>query len=195
LVISRRTPRLAILCWLLAAAVGLFARSATAQVVPAAIGPARAIWAGAEYSNFKASFPYGSNQRLEGVGAFFDYHLTPHFGAEAEARLLRFNRFNAEAEDDYLAGLRYSRTYGRFQPYAQGLVGIDRIQFPFHIGSGNYLTIAPAAGVNYRVAQRWALRGAYEYQFLPGSPNIADEPEHRLTPNGFSIGVAYRVFR
>jgi len=34
----------------------------------------------------------------------------------------------------------------------------------------------------------------YEYQLWPGSPGYASEPKHELTPNGFQVGVAYRVF-
>jgi opacity protein-like surface antigen len=88
-----------------------------------------------------------------------------------------------------------ARSFGRLRPYAQFLVGEGRIQYPFGIGSGNYLALAPAAGANYRITSRWSLRGEYEAQFWPGSPNFVNEPAHRIAPQGFHAGVAYRLFR
>lgn len=193
---SKRTRGLGIVCHLAVVAACLLAGAAHGQVAASATGPGRALWAGAEYSTFQASFPYGSERSIWGIGAFADYHVTAHFAVGAEARFLRFNNFYGETEENYLGGVRYEiGTFRRFQPYAQCLAGIGKIRYPFQIGNGTYLAVAPAAGVNYRLAQRWTVRGAYEYQFWPNSPDIADEPEHRLTPNGFSIGVAYRIFR
>lgn len=130
------------------------------------------------------------------MGAFADYHATSHIGIEAETRFLRFNSFYGETEDNYLAGPRYmARSWGKLQPYAQCLVGIARMQYPFQIGSGSYLAVAPGAGANYRIARRWVLRGEYEYQFWPGSPDIADEPGHEITPSSFHIGIAFKLLR
>jgi len=170
--------------------------TARAQVVPSAIGPGRSLWVGGEYSNIQAGFPYQSSQRLSGPGVFADYHLTGHIAVEAEARFLRFNSFYGETEDNYLAGARYVvLRFGKFEPFAQGLVGIGKIQFPFNIGSGNYLAVAPGGGAIYRLSRKWSVRGEYEYQFWPNSPNIANEPAHEITPNGFHVGIAYRVLR
>jgi opacity protein-like surface antigen len=69
------------------------------------------------------------------------------------------------------------------------------IQYPFAIGSGNYLVLAPGAGANYRLSRRWALRGEYEYQLWPNSPNIASQPAHEITPSGFHIGIAFKLFQ
>jgi opacity protein-like surface antigen len=177
-------------------AAGLFANTVWAQSVPSATRFSHALWVGGEYSNISAGFPYASGQRLWGAGAFADYHLTSHIGIEGEARFLRFNSFYGETEDNYLAGLRYmARDFKRLQPYAQVLAGDGRIQYPFGIGSGDYFAIAPAAGVNYRIARRWSLRAEYEYQFWPDSPNISGEPAHKITPQGFHAGIAFRVFR
>jgi opacity protein-like surface antigen len=196
MLVSKWPPQLRLLCWLVALAAGLFGGSARAQVVPSATGPGRSLWVGAEYSNIHASFPSDSNQRLWGIGGFADYHLSPHIAVEAEARFLRFNSFYCETEDNYLAGPRYTaRRFGKLQPYAQFLVGLGKIQYPFQIGSGSYLALAPAAGANYRISRRWTLRGEYEYQLWPGSPDVANEPAHEIKPNGFHVGLAYRLFR
>ena len=193
---SNRLPGLRSICWMVAFAAGLFANTMWAQSVPSATRPGHALWVGGEYSNISAGFPYASGQRLWGAGAFADYHLTSHIGIEGEARFLRFNSFYGETEDNYLAGLRYlARDFKKFQPYAQVLVGDGKIQYPFGIGSGDYFVIAPGAGANYRIARRWSLRAEYEYQLWPDSPNIANEPAHKITPQGFHAGIAFRVFR
>jgi len=149
---------------------------------------------GGEYSNISASFPYESGQRIWGFGAFADYHLTSHVGLEAETHFLRFNSVYGETEDNYLAGPRYLVIrFGRLQTYAQCLAGMGNIQYPFRIGNGSYFALAPGAGANYRISQRWSLRGEYEYQLWPGSPNIANQPAHELTqwlPSGDCFSLA-----
>lgn len=80
----------------LALAASLSAVAVFAQVVPSATGPGKAFWVGAEYSNFDASFPYQTNQRLTGYGIFADYFLSSHLGVEAEARFLTSNSYHGE---------------------------------------------------------------------------------------------------
>jgi opacity protein-like surface antigen len=189
---SNRLPGLRIICWM---AVLLLALAAQAQVAPSAYGPGHSLWVGGEYSNINASFPYQSNQRLSGISVFADYNVNSPIGVEAAARFLRFNSFYGESEDNYLAGPRYVvRKFGRLQPFAKFLVGIGKIQYPFSIGSGSYLALAPAGGVDYRLSHRWAIRAEYEYQFWPGSPGFSNEPANQLTPNGFHAGIAFRPF-
>jgi len=195
LFIFKHRKDLGIVCWLCALA-GLAAGTACAQVVPSATGPGRSLWAGAEYTNIHAGFPYESAQRLWGIGGFADYHITAHIGAEGEARFLRFHSYYGETEDNYLVGPRYTfRGIGKLQPFGQCLAGLGKIQYPFQIGSGTYLAVAPGGGANYRLSRRLTVRGEYEYQFWPNSPNIANEPAHAITPNGFNVGLAFRVFR
>ena len=174
----------------------LYAHSAQAQVREPGDGLVHPLWVGGEYSNIHASFPYQSSQRLWGVGAFADYHWSEKIEIEAEARFLRFNSFYSESEDNYLAGPRYLvKKFGKFQPYGQCLVGLAEMQYPFSIGSMQYLALAPGGGMNYRISTKWTLRGEYEYQFWPGSPNFVNEPAHEITPNGFHVGLAYRIHR
>ncbi len=184
------------ICGMAALGLVLLVGLAQAQVVPSATGPAHPLWVGGEYSNVHSSFPYASDQRLWGFGVFADYGLTGHIGLEADARFLRFNSFYGETEDNYLAGPRYLiGTFGRFQPYAQFLLGLAKIQYPFNIGNGSYLALAPGAGASYRIGRRWSVRAEYEYQLWPCSPDIANEPAHEITPNGFHAGIAYRLSR
>jgi outer membrane receptor protein involved in Fe transport len=180
------------ICRLIPLAATLLTLAARGQAVPTATGPL--LFLGVEYSNVHAGFPYQSDQRLWGIGAFADYHITSHFDAEAELRFQRFDSFYGETENNYLAGPRYAvRRYGKLQPFAQCLAGVGKIQYPFQIGTGSYLAVAPGAGADYRIASRWSLTGKYEYQFWPGSPGVAGEPAHLIAPSGFHVGVAFRV--
>ena len=178
---------------LLASGLLLSPARVSSQVVPSAYGSNRNIWAGAEYSNFLPDF--GRPQRLTGIGAYVDLNMTPRWGVEGEARFLLFNGFAGEAQDNYLIGPRITLLHrGKFRPYAKVLVGIGQDDFPFTIGTGRYLALAPGGGVDYRLSRRIALRAEYEYQFLPSAPGVAGEPSNGMKPNGFSGGFAYRLF-
>jgi hypothetical protein len=180
----------------LALAASLSGMAAFAQVVPSATGPGRALWVGAEYSNFDVSFPYQSNQRMMGYGVFVDYYITSHLSVEADARFLTFLSFHGESESNYLAGPKYrSRSFGKIQLYGQGLVGLGKIQFPFSIGDGSYFAVVPGGGINYRLARRWQLRAGYDYELWFNSPNITNVPAHEITPSGFHVGLAFAPLR
>ena len=183
-------------CVLGACALGLLGQSTRAQVVPAAYGSADTLWVGAEYSNMDASFPYQSGDRLAGVGVFADFNLRAHLGLEGDARFMQFGGYQAETERTLLGGPRFRfNRLGKFQPYAQGLIGAATVQYPFKIGQASYLAVAPAGGVSYRVSGRWLVRAQYEYQFWLNSPGYVNEPAHQLKPNGLQVGVAFRLLR
>jgi len=178
---------------LLAACLLLSSTRLSAQVAPAAYGSAMNLWAGAEYSNFLPDF--GPPNRLTGIGAYADLNLTSRWGVEGEARFLRFNGFYGEAQDNYLIGPKIKVIQLRkLQPYAKALVGIGQNDFPFSIGTGRYFAVAPGAGVDYRLSGRIALRAEYEYQIWPFAPGIAGEPSNGMKPNGFSAGIAFKMF-
>ena len=163
-----------------------------AQVAPAATGSAWNLWAGGECSSFLPG--YGPSNRLTGPTAYADWNLSSRLGVEGEARFLRFGGFSNELEDDYLIGPRVVLLHrGKLRPYAKGLIGIGQSTFPFTIGTGRYLALAPGAGLDYRLSGRIMLRGDYEYQFWPTAPGVEGEPSNGLRPNGFSVGLAYRI--
>lgn len=169
---------------------------AQAQVVPSAFGPEKSLWAGAEYSNISASFPYQSGQRIEGEGVFVDLHLKYPFGLEGEARFLNFGGFEGSTESSFLAGPKvFFLSKERVHPYGKLLVGVGRIHYPFAIGEASYFALTPGTGIEYNVNRRWTLRAGYEYQMWLNSPGYANEPNHELTPNGFDVGIACRIFR
>jgi hypothetical protein len=175
-------------------AVALSLAPAHAQVVPSAFGPGHSLWVGAEYFNISASFPYQSGERLGGVGAFADYHLNSRIGFAGDARFWSTGGFEGSTESSYLAGPKaFFLASPKVQPYGKMLLGVAKIHYPYAIGNASYLALAPGAGVAYNLVSRWMLRFDYEYQIWHDSPGYANQPNHQLTPNGFHIGVAYRL--
>jgi opacity protein-like surface antigen len=192
----KHPPCLSLLFWAAMLAGSSLSSSACAQAVPSANYPLRTLWVGVQYSNVHAGFPYQSSQRLSGISFFADYHIQPRLSIEADARFLYMGGFNGQTETNYLAGPRFAIwNTGKLRPYGQFLVGLGAMHFPFNIGDGRYLALAPGGGVNYRLSRRWSLNGEYEYQLWPGSPNLSNQPAHAITPNGFHAGLAYRVCR
>lgn len=182
--------------WALALVAGLSpAATLRAQTVADAYGKGASLWAGADYSNMQAGFPNGSTVRIMGVGAFVDYCRTSSIGFEAHMRFLNFDSWNGETQQDYLAGPRYTFLHSdRWRPFASFQIGAVRIQYPFSIGTGTSFALAPGGGLEYRLRPKWAARAGYEYQFLPNSPNFTNEPKFGIRPNGFQIGISYKIF-
>ena len=155
-----------------------------AQVVAAGHGGAH-LFGGGYFSDFSPD--YGSN-RLIGVGALLDFNLHGHLGVEGEARFLRFNQTYDVHEDTYEIGPRYRWRFGRWEPYAKVMIGNGQFNFPFSYGHGGYLLVAPGAGLDIHL-HRFTVRAIdYEYQHWFNFQNSS------LTPNGFSSGIAYRIF-
>lgn len=131
---------------------------------------------------------YGTN-RLDGVGFFVDFNVGSHLSAEAEGRFLRFNQKYDVHEDNYLIGPRYRWHYKRFQPYAKLLLGNGQFNFPYNYAHGGYFMWAPGGGLDIVLKHHFIVRAVdYEYQHWSGFQGSS------LSPNGFSFGVAYRIF-
>lgn len=177
------------------AAVGLLALlapgDAQAQVAAASVGGRPSLYAGGFYSNFNSDF---QNPRIQGLGLFVDWNTFGHLGVEGEARFLRLDQINGFHSDHYLAGPRYSLRYGNLRPYAKFLIGGGELTFPSGLGHGGYFAMAPGIGVDYRLTRRFSARADYEYQIWPSAPGLPGAPSNGLTPNGYSFGVAYRIF-
>ncbi|GGH16147.1 outer membrane protein [Silvibacterium dinghuense] len=170
----------------------LGATAAWAQVAPSARGGNSTLWVGGEFSSFHPDYDAA---RVLGPGVFFDFNLTQKLGVEGEARFMDWHGEGGETQKNYLAGVKY-RLYrwNRFSFNAKFLLGGDWINYPNNIGNGSYFAYVPGGFVDYRVNRKWSVRGDYEYHFLPSAPGLQDGyPSHGLTPNGFSIGVAYRL--
>lgn len=168
---------------------------ACAQTAPSAYEPPQSLWLGAEYGNLQAGFPSGSSVRMSGIGVFATYNWNKHYALEGHARFLNFYSWYGETQQNYLIGPRYTfLRNNKWRPFARFQVGVVHIQYPFEMGTGNSLALAPAGGVEYRVNHKWSVNGTYEYQFLPNSPNFTGEPKFGIRPNGVTAGISYRLF-
>jgi len=164
------------------------------QSKEAAVTSTQSLWVGGEFSNMQVGFPYGSNWRMSGIGAYAIFNWNHSLGVQAETNFLQFHSFYSETQMSFLAGPRYTFLHSsKWRPYAQFSIGDVRTRYPFDIGSGNSFALAPAGGLDYSFSRRWAIHTQYEYQFLTNSPNFTDEPHFGMTPNGVKIGISYRL--
>jgi len=155
------------------AALGLTGgRTALAQAEHAADQGGARLSAGGTASGYVLG--YGQIKILGG-SAFIDGDLKHHIGFEGEARWLNLHwklsdkgpgaKENAQT---YLGGLRYFRHYGRFEPYAKGLVGIGQFNYPYGYAKETDFVIAPGGGFDYRLTNRIRWRAVdFEYQLWP----------------------------
>ncbi len=163
-----------------------------AQAVPSASSRRLVVWAGGEYSNFQTGF---DGDRIGGLGVYVDFDRTAHWGAEAEARWSHLEDIQGQSVSNYLIGIRYRRPleHGTIVPYAKLLAGAGVMNYPSNIGHGSYFAFAPGAGVDFRITSRFSVRTEYEYQRWPAAPGFPGYPSHGLSPNGVSIGFAWRI--
>ena len=163
-----------------------------AQVAPTAYDRHLNLWAGMEYSNFQPD--YSPSDRLSGLGFYLDWSVNNHVAIEGEMRFLHFNGTAGETQDHYLIGPKLAwQHWDKLKPYAKILVGLGRNNFPYDIGYGKYFALAPGGGVDYELSRKWAVRADYEYQFWPAAPAVPGQNNNGMNPNGFSVGIAYRV--
>jgi hypothetical protein len=162
----RRGPRMAVAFAAVAFTLGLAAPAAVrAQVLPSAAAGGFRLSAGAEASG--SYLQYGE-RNLAGVSAFVDANTTRHLGIEAEGRWLEFHQNEDVHVETYSVGLRYHMNFGRFEPYAKGLVGFGDFNFPFSYAHGRYLVVTAGGGLDYRWTHRIHVRVAdVEYQDWP----------------------------
>jgi hypothetical protein len=175
--------------WIAAASLVLclgLGSMAHAQVVPSADAGGFRLSVGGTASGFYLQY---GEVKLLGASAFVDADTLRHFGFEGEARWLKFHQTHNINAATYLGGLRYSRYYGRFQPYAKGLVGIGQFNYTYNLGKDTSLVVAPGAGVDYRLTRliRWRAVD-FEYQMWPqfhyGS----------MSSYGVSTGFKFKIF-
>ena len=182
-----------------------------AQSPRSVVGGEAGLWVAGEMSTINPdwgcpnSSPFSCANQLIGPTALFDFNAHDRWGAEGEARWLHWHGLGGLTQADYLLGPRYRFFQrDRFNVWAKLELGggwITTPGYPSAPGSlkGSYFVYAPGATVDYRLSHRWSVRGDYEYQFWPsfvGSPTVSGgtvvQHNHGLSPDGFSVGVAYR---
>ena len=74
------------------------------------------------------------------------------------------------------------------------LVGVGGITTAGYPGpdtlKGTLFVYAPGGSLDYRLNRKFSLRGDYESQRWPGFAVLPPDT-HGMSPNGFSLGVAY----
>jgi len=183
-----------------------------AQSSESAVGGEGKISAGAEMSAFNPDWGCGTSSPfcggdLIGPTAFVDFDLHNKFGGEGEARWLNWRGTGGFVESNYLVGPRYRAfRHWRMDGWIKVELGGGWITTPNYPAAGSlkgsYFAYAPGGTVNYRLTDKLTLRGDYEWQIWP---SFAGPPTYNttigtvlqnnsgLTPNGFSIGIAYKV--
>lgn len=168
--------------------------AAYAQVAESVRGGNSTLWVGGEFGSFNSD--YLTRTRIIGPGVTVDYNLTPKIGLIGELRWLHWNGTDSQTQSDYLIGGKYVFHYHRFSFGPKFLVGGVWVKYPVVAtggSTGSYFAYAPGGFGEYRVSQRFSVRGGYEYQILPSAPGFAGQPSNGLTPNGFTVGVNYRL--
>jgi hypothetical protein len=140
-------------------------QQAHAQVGPSAMSGGFRLSAGATATG--SYVQYGARD-LVGYSAFVDAETHRSLGIEAEGHWLEFHQVEDVHVETYSAGLRYHMNFGRFQPYAKGLIGFGDFNFPFSYAHGRYLVATAGGGLDYRWTNRIRIRVAdVEYQDWP----------------------------
>lgn len=151
---------------------------------------------GGAFSFFNAG--YGGYKVMGGVAyANFSPIIWDHVAGEAEGRWLTMNGSRGFSEYNYLAGPVYRITlqeHRGLHPYVKGLIGEGIVNFPNNLAVGRYFVIAPGGGVAMTLNRRWRIRGDYEYQIWPNSPDIPGMHVGTMKPNGVTVGFTYRIF-
>lgn len=185
-----------------------------AQSAQSVVGGESSLWAGADISTYNPDYgcasdmPFGCfSAQVRGPGAFFDFNIHPKWGAVGEARWMNWNGHDHEKISNYLLGGRYrALEYHRLDLWGKLLLGGGWITTPGYpeAGSlkGSYFAYVPGADFEYALTHRLKLHGGYEYEIWPsfaGPPTYSSSTgaviEHNsgLTPNGFALGVSYRI--
>jgi Outer membrane protein beta-barrel domain len=160
--------------------------AAHAQVLPDAVAGGFRLSAGAEASG--QYLQYGQRD-LGGFSAFVDAETHRRLGIEGEARWLELNQTEDVHVETYSVGLRYHMNFGRFQPYAKGLIGFGDFNFPFNYAHGRYLVVTGGGGLEYRWTPRIRFRiPDVEYQDWPQFTYGA------MSSVGISAGVKVGIF-
>ena len=137
-----------------------------------------------------------ARSRFNGYGIYADLDFRCHFGAEVEYRFISDGDPAPQTniyERTYQVGGRYSRHYGRFQPFAKVLVGRGVFNYPYGTANLAYNIGTIGGGTDIRILRHVNARVDYEYQHWfgfsrDGAPGTGNDS---LTPTILSGGLAY----
>ena len=167
--------------------IAVWSLAAHGQASPAYKG-APPVFIGGFFSGINPDF---TSSTIQGIGAYLDLPIWRIVGVEGE---LRFGNWhtpsNGVKESTYLGGPRiaYPIYSGKFVPYVKVLIGGGGFTYPLNGGHDQHTVVAFGGGIDYRLTDRFYIRGDYEQQrwsFGNGT----------ISPSTLSAGVGYRIFR
>ncbi len=164
---------------------GVFAKCACAQASTAASKAA----AVSVFAGLGVSDPaYGPNHNTGvSLGANYTRYLRFPVQPSVEVRA-NFSNGTYANERSYLFGLRALVPVGRFEPYADFLIGPGNIHFPLNVGyTGDNSTVYNyGGGVDVPLSSRFALKLDVQAQHW-------NTGEFTFTPVLGMVGVSYRI--
>lgn len=184
---ARLLPRRNIFSCLIVMAVMLPGGMSTlAQTRESATAGRSFVWVGGGASDYYLQY---GGEKTVGVTGFLDADSVRRMGIEAEGRWLDLHETHNVHAETFLAGPRYHFDMGRFQPYAKGLAGMGRFNFPYNYATGKYFVIGAGGGLDYFINPRLSVRGDFEYQYWP---QFTFGP---MSSGGVSVSLRYLVLR
>ncbi|MGH9607620.1 MAG: outer membrane protein [Terracidiphilus sp.] len=165
--------------------MAVFPAAGRAQVVAHAYNGGLMLSAGGTAT--ATTVQYGQ-RKLIGYTAFVNADTIRRFGLVAETTQMRWHQTGNVYLSTYSAGLRYHFDFGRFQPYAKGLVGEGHFNFPYNYATGRYFVFTAGGGLDYRLTHRLYVRAAdFEFQEWPQFTYGA------MSNFGASAGIRVRI--
>lgn len=154
---------------------------------------------------FTFAYPDYTPQDAVGYGIYAAFDFTTHWGAELDFHQVSIDQHSPAKETTFEYGVRYHRTYGRYNPYLKGLAGRGTFTSSptFYQGTASpgYNLLTFGAGVDTELKPRFNLRIGMEYQnwftgSVTGPPNSGGPGTNVYLPNGltpilFEVGFAY----
>jgi hypothetical protein len=161
------------------------AGAAHAQVAPTASSGGFGLSAGVTGSGMYVQY---GQRKMVGITGFADFDTARHLGVEGEARFVQFRQTADLHFTTYSIGVRYRKNFGRFQPYAKGLIGEGYFNFPYNYATGHYMVVTAGGGLDYSLNHNLHIRAAdAEWQYWPGFTYGA------MTTLGVSAGIRVNI--
>jgi hypothetical protein len=154
---------------------------------------------------FTFAFPDYTPQKALGFGVYAAFDFRTHWGAEVGYHQVAIDQHSPAKEQTFEYGVRYHRTYGRYNPYLKGFAGRGTFDsapnFYQHGASPSYNLVGAGAGIDTALSTRLNVRVGMEYQNwftggVSGPPNSGGPGTnlylpHGLTPILYEVGIAY----
>ena len=154
---------------------------------------------------FTFAYPDYTPQDAYGYGIYAAFDIRTHWGAELDFHQVSISQHSPAKETTFEYGVRYHRTYGRYNPYlrlsaGRGTFGSSPSFYQGNTSNG-YNLLAFGAGVDADITPRFNIRLGMDYQdwftgSVTGSPTCGGPGTAVCLPNGltpiiYEVGFAY----